>query len=311
MTTQTAPMTTANEGSDSSSGEKVWTVKAILESSAGFLKKKGSDSPRLEAEILLAKVLGCERIQLYVKFAQPLTDDERAAMRDLVKRRANAEPVAYLVGYREFFSKRFAVNRHVLIPRPATESLVMEALDAAKPLDAPRVLDLCTGSGCMAVSVAAGHRGAQVLATDLSDDALAVAKENVQTHGLEDRVTLAGGDLFAAVPGSFGKGGSEPFDLILSNPPYVRDDEWDGLDADVRDHEPKLALLSGADGLDHVRRIVAEAPAHLAEGGSLMLEVSADQTKAVSGLLRDAGFGGVRIVKDSDGLPRIVIGVRG
>ncbi|MFH5806748.1 peptide chain release factor N(5)-glutamine methyltransferase [Alienimonas sp. DA493] len=301
-------MTTPPEGSaESGTGdEKVWTVKAILESSAGFLKKKGSDSPRLEAEILLAKVLGCERIQLYVKFAQPLTDDERAAMRDLVKRRANAEPVAYLVGYREFFSKRFAVNRHVLIPRPATETLVMEALDAAKPLDAPRVLDLCTGSGCVAVSVAAGHRGAEVLATDLSDDALAVAKENVQTHGLEDRVTLAGGDLFAAVPS-----GHEPFDLILSNPPYVRDDEWDGLDADVREHEPKLALLSGADGLDHVRRIVAEAPAHLAEGGSLMLEVSADQTGAVAGLMKDAGFGGVRVVKDSDGLPRVVCGVRG
>ncbi len=253
LTTQTvpAPLSETRGNAD----EKVWTVKAILESSAGFLRNKGSESPRLEAEILLAKALGCDRIQLYVKFAQPLTDDQRTAMRDLVRRRATAEPVAYLVGYREFFSKRFAVNRHVLIPRPATETLVLEALDALKPHDAPRVLDLCTGSGCVAVCVAAGHRGAEVLATDLSDDALAVAKENVQTHQAEDRVTLAGGDLFEALPT-----GAAPFDLILSNPPYVRDDEWDGLDADVRDHEPKLALLSGADGLDHVRRIVTGRP---------------------------------------------------
>ncbi|NNJ26744.1 peptide chain release factor N(5)-glutamine methyltransferase [Alienimonas chondri] len=308
MQTAPAPMSDSTGRSPAEQGadEKVWTVKAILESSAGFLKKKGSESPRLEAEILLAKVLGCERIQLYVKFAQPLTDDERAAMRDLVKRRAAAEPVAYLVGYREFFSRRFAVNRHVLIPRPATETLVMEALDAAKPLESPRVLDLCTGSGCVAVCVAAGHRGADVLATDLSDDALAIAKENVQTHGVENRVTLAGGDLFAALPS-----GTEAFDLILSNPPYIRDDEWDGLSADVRDHEPQLALLSGSDGLDHVRRIVAEAPAHLAAGGSLMLEVSHDQTDAVAGLMREAGFGKVRTVKDGDGHPRIVIGVRG
>ena len=281
---------------------RVWTVKAILESSAGFLKKKGSESPRLEAEILLAKVLGCDRISLYVKFAQPLTDDERAAMRDLIRRRAAAEPVAYLVGYREFFGKRFAVNPHVLIPRPATETLVLEALELAKPLDAPRVLDLCAGSGCVAVAVALGHRGADVLATDNSDDALAVAKGNVQAHDVEDRVTLAGGDLFAAVPhGSL-------FDLILSNPPYVRDDEWADLPADVRDHEPRSALLGGADGLDLVRRIVADAPARLAPGGALLLEVSDDQTGAVADLLRESGFGEVRTVKDGDGLPRVVLG---
>ena len=306
MTTQTAARPTtppANPAPPANAGEKVWTVKAILESSAGFLRNKGSESPRLEAEILLAKVLGCDRIQLYVKFAQALTDDERAAMRDLIKRRAAAEPVAYLVGYREFFSQRFAVNRHVLIPRPATETLVMEALDLAKPVDAPRVLDLCTGSGCVAISVARGHRGANVLATDLSDDALAVAKGNVQALNVERRVTLAGGDLFAAVPS-----GTAAFDLILSNPPYVRENEWEGLPADVREHEPRAALLGGADGLDHVRRIVADAPPHLAPGGALMLEVSNDQTDAVAGLMRDAGFDAVRTVKDDDGLPRIVIG---
>ena len=302
MPTETAP---APAPSATPADDRVWTVKAVLDSSAGFLRKKGSESPRLEAEILLAKALGCDRIQLYVKFAEPLTDAQRATMRDLVKRRAAAEPVAYLVGYREFFGRRFAVTRDVLIPRPATETLVQEALDFTKPLEAPRVLELCTGSGCVAVSVAAGHRGAEVLATDCADDALAVAKGNVQTHGVEDRVTLAGGDLFAAVPSS-----AAPFDLILANPPYVRDDEWAGLPADVRDHEPKLALLSGPDGLDHVRKLVDGAADFLTPDGGLMVEVSDDQTAAVAGLMTDAGFGGVRVVKDADGLPRVVCGRR-
>ena len=302
MPTETAP---APAPPAAPADDRVWTVKAVLDSSAGFLKKKGSESPRLEAEILLAKALGCDRIQLYVKFAEPLTDAQRATMRDLVKRRAAAEPVAYLVGYREFFGRRFAVTRDVLIPRPATETLVQEALDFAKPLETPRVLELCTGSGCVAISVAAGHRGAEVTATDCSDDALAVAKGNVQTHGVEDRVTLAGGDLFAAVPS-----GTAPFDLLLANPPYVREDEWAGLPADVRDHEPKLALLSGPDGLDHVRRIIDGAGDFLTPDGGLMVEVSDDQTAAVAGLMTDAGFGGVRVVKDADGLPRVVCGRR-
>ena len=291
-----APQTGGRAGGD------VLTVKAILEKSAGFLKTKGSESPRLESEILLAHVLGIDRIQLYVRFGQAVTDGQRAAMRDLIKRRAAAEPVAYLVGYREFFGRKFAVTPDVLVPRPATETLVMEALEAGKAFEAPAVLDLCTGSGCVAVAVAAGLRDAQVTAADVSDDALAVAKGNAQAHGVEGRVTFAGGDLFEAVPAE------DRFDLILANPPYVRDDEWAGLPPDVRDHEPKLALLSGADGLDHTRRLVAEAPARLNPGGSLMIEVAGPQTPAVEELMRDAGLTDVRTVKDADGIPRVVIG---
>ena len=285
-------------------GEKVWTVKAILESSAAFLKGKGSESPRLESEILLAHVLGIDRIQLYVRFGQALTDDQRSAMRDLIRRRAAAEPVAYLVGHREFFGRKFAVTHDVLVPRPATETLVMEALEAGKQVENPAVLDLCTGSGCVAVAVAAGLRDARVTATDLSDDALAVAAGNARAHGVEDRLTFAGGDLFAAVPAG------DTFDLVLANPPYVRDDEWAGLPPDVRDHEPKLALLSGPDGLALARRLVAEAPARLNPGGSLMIEVAGPQTPAVEALMRDAGLTDVRAVKDADGIPRVVIGRR-
>ena len=298
------PAAGPNAGRAAGDQEKVWTVKAILESSAAFLKGKGSESPRLESEILLAHVLGIDRIQLYVRFGQALTDDQRSAMRDLIRRRAAAEPVAYLVGYREFFGRKFAVTHDVLVPRPATETLVMEALEAGKAFETPAVLDLCTGSGCVAVAVAAGLRDARVTATDLSDDALAVAKGNAQAHRVEDRLTFAGGDLFAAVPAG------DRFDLILANPPYVRDDEWAGLPPDVRDHEPKLALLSGPDGLALARRLVAEAPDRLNPGGSLMIEVAGPQTPAVEGLMRDAGFADVRTVKDADGTPRVVSGRR-
>ena len=292
-------------GGGDRAGEKVWTVKAILESSAGFLKQKGSESPRLEAEILLAHVLGCDRIQLYVRFARELTDDERGRMRDLVRRRAAAEPVAYLVGYREFFGKRFEVNRHVLVPRPSTETLVMEALDAGREFDAPAVLDLCTGSGCVAVSVACGLRDARVLATDVCDDALVVARGNVRRHGVEDRVGVAGGDLFDAVPAG------DTFDLVLGNPPYVEESGWDHLPADIREHEPRIALLGGEDGLSFARRIVEGAPARLNPGGWLMLENGSPQTPALEDVMRAHGFTDVRTAVDADRLPRIVIGRRG
>ena len=301
LTTETAPPPTALRPA---AGETVWTVKAVLESSAAFLKGKGSESPRLEAEILLAHVLGCDRIQLYVKFSQPLTDDQRAAMRDLIRRRAAAEPVAYLVGHREFFSKRFAVNPDVLIPRPSTETLVMEALEAGKAFGKPHVLELCTGCGCVAVCVACGLRDAEVLATDISDDALVVARGNARTHGVEDRVSFAGGDLFAAVPAG------DRFDLILANPPYVRDDEFDRLPPDVQAHEPSLALLSGAEGTEHALRIVAEAPARLNPGGWLMIENASPQTPGIEDRFRDAGFVDIRTATDGDGLPRIVVGRR-
>ena len=287
----------------SSGGARVWTVKAVLESSAAFLKGKDAESPRLEAEILLAHVLGLNRIQLYVRFAQPLNDAERGRMRDLIRRRAAAEPVAYLVGHKEFFSHRFAVSPAVLVPRPATETLVMEALDAGKPHAAPRVLDLCTGSGCVAVCVAKGLRDSTVWATDLSDDALAVAKRNVQTHGLEDRITLAGGDLYEAVPT-----GEPAFDLVLANPPYVTEGEFAALEPTVRDHEPKAALVSGPAGTELAARIIDGAAGRLNAGGWLLQETSPGLCPRVEELTRAAGFEDVATVKDGDDLPRIVVG---
>ena len=284
-------------------GEKVWTVKAILDSSTEFLRGKKCPTPRLDTEILLAHVLGLERIQLYVRFADRLTDPQRAAMRDLVRRRGTHEPVAYLVGYKEFFSRRFTVNPGALIPRPSTETLVVEALEVMKPLDEPRVLDLCTGSGNVAVCLVKGHRGAQVVATDISDDALVVAKQNVREHGCEDRVTLAGGDLYDAVPP-----GGGPFDVITANPPYVADDGYDHLPVTIREHEPLVSLMAGPDGMDHARRIVDGAMARLNPGGWLMMENAAPNTPEIEDYYTAAGFERVRTAVDGDGLPRTVLG---
>lgn len=258
--------------------QDVWTVRRVLEWTTGHLQKHGSDTPRLDAEILLAHARNCRRIQLYTAYDEPLSDAVRAQMKDLVKRRAAREPVAYLVGHREFFSLDIRVTPDVLIPRPDTETLVMEAVTIAKPQAASAVLDLCTGSGCVAVAIAKNVAASTVTAVDISPAALTIAAENAAKHGVSDRVAFFEGDLFAPLPAT------ERFDIIVSNPPYVRTDELAGLEADVRMYEPRLALNGGADGLDLVRSIIAAAPDWLNPGGWLMLEIDPQQFAAVDEL---------------------------
>lgn len=280
-----------------------WTVKRVLEWTIGYLKQHGSDSPRLDAEVLLSHVRGCPRIKLYTDYETPLSDDERARMRELVKRRAEAEPVAYLVGYREFFSLRFAVGPGVLIPRPDTETLVMAALDIAKTRIGPtRILDLCTGSGCIAVAIAKNHPRAELTAIDLDAKALKFAEQNIQAHDVGQRIKLLAGDLFAPLSGN------ERFDIIVSNPPYVSSSEIPTLDADVRNHEPLQALDGGPDGLDIIRRIVNEAPAHLANDGILMFEISPEQALAATSIMTVAGYVDAGLKKDLSGQARVVQG---
>src|SRR5689334_3231997 len=189
--------------------ERVWTIGGLLQWTEQFLAQKGVESPRLEAQILLAHALGCERIHLYTRFDEPSDDGARTGFRELVRRRVEGCPVAYLVGRKEFYKLTFEVTPAVLIPRPATESLVLAALERAKPLPAPRVLDVGTGSGCIAVSVARQHPGARVVAVDISDDALAVARRNAERHGVVDRISFRHSDLFASLADE------TPFDLLL------------------------------------------------------------------------------------------------
>ncbi len=290
------------EPSQSSPNTEQWTVRRILEWTTAHLSKHGSESPRLDAEILLAHARRCKRIELYTRFEEVLTDEERAEMRALVQRRAKAEPVAYLVGHREFYGLPFRVTADVLIPRPDTETLVMEVLTLAKSLPSPRILDVGTGSGCIAVAIAANLKSAKLTAIELSEPALAIAKENAEANHVADQITFLQGNGFSPLPA-----GAE-FDFIVSNPPYVAEGELDQLQPDVRLHEPKGALVSGADGLDLIRTLIQEAPNFLVPGGGLLMEIAPEQSRAVESLLNtDGRYENVRILKDLAGLFRVAV----
>ena len=247
--------------------DDVWTVGRLLTWTTDWLTTKGSESARLDAEVLLAHVRGCQRILLYTAFDTPVSDAERARFRELVKRRGDGEPVAYLVGNREFFSLPFAVSPAVLVPRPETEGLVVRVIDLCKPLTASRIIDVGTGSGAIAVTLAKHLPRARLVATDISPAALAVARENAARHGVAERIEFLECDLLSA-PQAAG-----PWDVIVSNPPYVRDDEFDALPRDVRLHEPKGALVAGPTGVEVVVRLAADAVGSLAAGGWLVVEI--------------------------------------
>jgi release factor glutamine methyltransferase len=279
-----------------------WTVRRILEWTTAHLQKHGSETPRLDAEILLAHARRCPRVQLYVQFDQELTAEQRAVMRDLVKRRANREPVAHLVGHREFFSLDFEVTKDTLIPRPDTETLVVELLGLARPHPEPRVLEIGTGTGCIAVSAAVNRPAAKITATDVSEAALEVARRNAAKHGVAERIAFLQGDVFAPLAAA------DRFELIVSNPPYVSEAEFPTLQAEVARHEPKLALVSGPDGLGLIRRLLAESPQHLVPGGALLIEIAPEQASAVETLANATGrYAGVRVVKDLSRAERVVI----
>jgi release factor glutamine methyltransferase len=281
---------------------ETWTVRRLLEWTEDFLRKKNVESPRLEAQILLAHALGWKKIDLYVRHEEEPAEDRRTAFRDMIRKRAEGMPVAYLVGHREFYSLSFDVTPAVLIPRPETETLVLEALRLLKPLDAPRVLDLGTGSGCIAISIVRQHKAARVTAIDASAAALAVATGNASKHAVADRVAFLEGDLFAPVAG-------QTFDVIVSNPPYIAHAEFPALGPGVRDFEPRAALDGGPDGLAFYRRIAAEAPPYLNPGGTILLEVGATQAAAVRDLLAAHLHPGPTF-NDPAGRPRVVTAKR-
>ncbi len=264
-----------------------------------------SETPRLDAELLLAHALGWGRARLIAEGRQPLAPEQLGAYRQLVARRAALEPVAYIVGHREFYGLDFAVDRRVLVPRPETELLVELALAFARQtfersnvqtFERFRIVDVGTGSGCIAIALAVHLPEAQVVAVDIPPAALQVARRNVERHGVADRVRLAEGDLLAPL--------GEPVDLLVSNPPYTIVSE---IDEGVRRHEPGGALDGGPDGLAVYRRLLAQAPAKLRPGGALLLEIGATQGAAVADLARRS-FPKARIGVHQDlaGLDRVV-----
>ncbi|MBW2101229.1 MAG: peptide chain release factor N(5)-glutamine methyltransferase [Deltaproteobacteria bacterium] len=264
-----------------------WTIKRLLEVTAEYLKTKGIENPRLDAEVLLAQTLGLDRVGLYLRLDQPLTEKELSGYRSLVRRRAAREPLQYITGRQEFWSLAFKVTPDVLIPRPETEVLVEEALRRipagaqGMPL---RILDLGTGCGAVAVAVAKEREHARVWATDISSGALSVAEENAALHGVAGRITFLPGNLFAPLAGL-----GLFFHLIVSNPPYVRSDELAELAPEVRDFEPPGALDGGPDGLAIVREILTRAPDYLAPGGWVLVEMAPPQEQAASAFVRGLG----------------------
>jgi release factor glutamine methyltransferase len=282
---------------------ETWTVRRVLEWTRGHFDKHGVDSPRLTAELLLGHVLSLPRVKLYMDLDRPLSKDELTAYRALIQRRCAGEPTQYLTGSAEFYGRRYAVDPRVLIPRPETELLVEAALRGV-PKDAPaRVLDLCTGSGCVALSIAAERPQVSVWATDLMPGALEVAKANAEALGLGSRVPFFQGDLFDPVAPE------ARFDVIVSNPPYVKAAEIAGLQREVQ-REPRAALDGGADGLDVIRRLVPAALERLKPGGLLAMEIGEDQGAALRTLLEGAGAVDVSIERDLAQHDRLALGRR-
>ena len=278
-----------------------WTVLEVIRWTVARFTERALATPRLDAELLVAHALGLPRVQLYVQFDRPLVPDELAAIRALIKRRQGGESVAYLVGKKEFWGLDFTVDARVLVPRPDTETLIEEARERLAGGESVRLADVGTGSGAIALTLAKLFPQAAVFASDLSTGALEVARANAERLGLA--VTFAEGDLAAPLAAD------APFSLIAANLPYIASSEMATLPPEVKS-EPALALDGGPDGLALVRRLVADAPALLAAGGALVLEIGAGQAGATAELLRAAGLTDVRTRRDLGGVERVVSGVK-
>jgi release factor glutamine methyltransferase len=279
---------------------KTWTILELLRWTAGHFAARGIDSPRLDAECLLAHVLGVPRLQLYVDFDQPVGERDRAAYRALVRRRgAERVPVAQLTGVKEFWSLPLKVTPDVLVPRPDTETLVSAALERQPdPAAAPRVLDVGTGSGAVALAIAVERPRAHLVATDISHAALEIARENADELGVADRIRWEIGDLFEPVA-------DQRFDLIVSNPPYVAESQRASLPPELA-HEPEVALFAGGDGTELLAALVAGAGDRLSPGGALALELAPEQAERVVRWCREAGMEDVRIHRDLGRRARVV-----
>ena len=280
--------------------QALWTIGRILKWTEQYFKEKGIESPRLDAEVLLSHILGRERIYLYVHFDEPLEPAELARYREAIKQRVQRVPVAYIIGEKEFMGLTFKVTEDTLVPRPDTEILVQAAIERLRARgDAPRFADIGTGTGAICLSVLHFLPKAQADTVDISPAARAIAEENAAALEVADRVTFHTGDLLAPLAG-------QCYDAILSNPPYIPDGDIAALAPEVRLKEPHTALAGGKDGLDFYRRLMADAPALLKDGGFLAVEVGIHQAAPVAALAVPS-FSRTEILKDYAGIERVVI----
>ncbi len=296
-----------SEGGVSDAGE-LWTILHMILWSAEYLTEKGVEAGRLDAEWLLSTALGVDRLQLYLQYDRPLSSEEREAFKPLLRRRARREPLQYIIGRAAFRQLELKTDPRVLIPRPETEVLVQEVLDwaSAGAGGVGGVWDMGTGTGAVALSLAAEGAWTRVVATDVSPEALSVAADNAERHDLSGLVEFRQGSLFEPLEEG------ERFNIIVSNPPYIAESEKGELQPEVRDWEPPEALFAGEDGLDVIRQLVAGAPEHLVSGGLLALECGLGQAERVAADVNATGaFGAVRIRPDLTGRPRVVMAERG
>jgi release factor glutamine methyltransferase len=298
---------------------ETWTTRKLLAWMTEAFKKKGLDSPQLQARALLAHVIGCDELRLFMDPDRPASELERNQLRELVGRALKDEPIQYLVGQWRFFGLNFKLDRRVLIPRPSTETIVEHILQHArvepgfggKTGEGLVIADVCTGSGCIALSLLKNLPGARAFATDISEDALAVARGNAHALGLEDRIEFLRGDLLAPVEQHPAAGAERSLHYLVSNPPYIPDDEWPAVEPNVKLYEPALALRGGADGLAFVRPLIERGPALLRPHGLILIEVAASRAREALALLEARPeIEAARILEDFEGLPRVVAGRR-
>jgi release factor glutamine methyltransferase len=290
---------------------ETWTVRRLLEWTVPFFERKDVDSPRLSTEMLLCHILKAPRIKLYTDYDRALSPADLTAFRALVKRASEQEPIAYLTGRAPFFNLEFDVTPDVLIPRPDTETIVENVLQLARNqvgMDRPRIIDLCTGSGCVAAAIAHHLKTADVVAIDISPAAVTIAKKNIEALGLSDRVIVEAGDLLEPISRL---ADPRPFDLLTANPPYICSGQIETLDRSVRDYEPLLALDGGIDGLAFHRRILNESPPRLMPGGRVFLEIAFDQGPAALAMAAEHDvFEDARVLRDQAGNDRVLTASR-
>jgi release factor glutamine methyltransferase len=273
------------------------SVGEVLRRATEYLAAKGVDSPRLDAEHLLGKALGLSRVELYMHHDRELTDDERGEYRELVRRRGDREPLAYVLGEWDFRRLTLKSDPRALVPRPETEIVVERCLKLLEGIAEPHVLDVGTGTGAIALSIAFEHPGARVIALDVSHGALALARENAEATGLADHVRFLEGDLHEGL-------GADAYDLVVSNPPYVTEDELEVVEPEVREWEPRLAIV----GKTHTRAVAEGARDALRPNGYLVLEVADERADEAAALLEELGYEDVRLSEDLTGRDRIAEG---
>ena len=307
---------------------ETWTVGRLLKWTTDFLRKHESESPRLDAEVLLAHARDCQRIELYTAFEEEPPEEIKTRFRELVKKRSQGEPVAYLVGSKEFFSLNFAVTRDVLIPRPETEHLVVAVIDLAKQIhhsrlpaepspeqagdavasstaaEPLRIIDLGTGSGCIAITLAKHIPGATITAVDRSPAALEIAQRNAQANGVAERIEFVQSDWFSSFAGATPP---RTWDIVVSNPPYISQSEYAKLAKGVREFEPVAALVSGPEGTEDIQRLAQQAPQYLKAGGYMLVEMSPMIADKVQAILNTAPWKYEKTIKDLAHHARITV----